>query len=192
MAGASVDRIDVSGTPRETIPRVAQTTLVDEIAFRSFYDRTACALRAYLRMLTRDVALADDLLQESYLRLLRAKLGTANEFQMKAYLYKSAVSAARDHWRVGKRARSWQEEIPAESVPADRLNLSYDVNGLFRKLDPRQQALLWLAYVEGFGHHEIGEIMGLREKSVRVVLLRARRQFAGMLNRAGFGPKEQL
>jgi RNA polymerase sigma-70 factor (ECF subfamily) len=142
-------------------------------------------------MLCRDAALADDLLQESYLRWLRAKISDANEFQMKAYLYKTAVSLARDHWRAGKRVRACPEEIPPESGPADHLDLSYDVNGLFRKLDRRQQALLWLAYVEGFRHREIAEVMNVGEKSVRVMLSRARKQLTGMLNQAGLGPKER-
>ena len=46
---------------------------MDEESFRGFYDRTARTLRAYLARVTGNAALADDLLQESYYRLLRAR-----------------------------------------------------------------------------------------------------------------------
>jgi RNA polymerase sigma factor (sigma-70 family) len=63
------------------------------------------------------------------------------------------------------------------------------VNRLFRTLNARQQALLWLAYVEGFHHSEIAESLGIKEDSVRVVLSRARRQLAALLTAEGLGPE---
>ncbi len=176
---------------RDTIQTKAQTILVDESVFRSFYDRTAPALRVYLRMLCKNAAVADDLLQESYFRFLRAGVSGLNEFQMKAYLYKTATSAARDHWRAEKRERRRQEVSPAESETTVDPNLSHDMNQLFQKLNPSEQTLLWLAYVEGFQHREIAEALNLKEKSVRVMLFRARKQLAGMVTQEGLGPKEK-
>jgi RNA polymerase sigma-70 factor, ECF subfamily len=49
--------------------------------------------------------------------------------------------------------------------------------------------LLWLAYVEGSSHKEIGEIVGLRSASVRLLLFRARRKLAGLLRRRGVRPE---
>ena len=46
---------------------------MDEEAFRAFYDRTARALWVYLSRMTGDSQVADDLLQESYYRLLRSR-----------------------------------------------------------------------------------------------------------------------
>jgi RNA polymerase sigma-70 factor (ECF subfamily) len=61
---------------------------------------------------------------------------------------------------------------------------------LFAQLKPQQQALLWLAYVEGFDHGEIASALGVRESSVRVLLYRARKRMAGILRTHGFGPQE--
>ena len=61
---------------------------------------------------------------------------------------------------------------------------------LFAQLPTKQQTLLWLAYVEGFSHREIGASLGIREKSVRVVLYRARKKLAGILEDHGWGPGE--
>ena len=45
---------------------------MDEDAFRAFYDRTSGALWGYLSRISGDRQVADDLLQESYYRLLKS------------------------------------------------------------------------------------------------------------------------
>src|SRR5438105_2660179 len=78
---------------------------VDEAQFRAFYDDTAAKLRAYLRRAAGDAALADDIFQESFLRLLRTSPGGLDKRQRKAYLYRTATSLLVDHWRSVKRSR---------------------------------------------------------------------------------------
>ena len=181
----SSEKLPVSQT------RPAAKTSVDEVTFRTLYERMASPLRAYLRMLCRNSALADDLLQETFLRFLRAaKIPTLEDHQIKAYLYKTASSVANDHWRSAQRElRKTEGWIPEPEV-WESPELSHDMNRLFNTLDSRQQSLLWLAYVEGFNHSEIAGLLGLKEQSVKVVLLRARRQLAEMLEAEGLGRKE--
>ena len=63
---------------------------MDEVAFHSFYEKTAQPLRSYLFRISGDVSLADDLLQESFYRFLRVPDLPQDENQMRAYLYKIA------------------------------------------------------------------------------------------------------
>ena len=63
---------------------------------------------------------------------------------------------------------------------------------VFEHLKTQEQTLLWLAYVEGFDHREIALALQLREKSVRVMLFRARKKLAGMLSKQGLGPEEGI
>ncbi len=164
---------------------------MDEIAFRGFYDRTAPALRSYLRMLCKNTATADDLLQETYLRFLRAPIPDMNEFQMKAYLYKAAHSAAQNQKRAEMREQRRSNEIPAWGEAARDQSSSYEMKRLFLKLKGQQQTLLWLAYVEGFQHREIAQILSLKEKSIRVLLSRARNELSRMFTAEGIGPGKQ-
>jgi RNA polymerase sigma-70 factor (ECF subfamily) len=60
-----------------------------------------------------------------------------------------------------------------------------DVTRCFQKLKPRERALLWLAYVEGCAHGEIAGTLDLSEKSVRVLLFRARRNLERILRQNG-------
>ena len=139
-------------------------------------------------MLCRDATIADDLVQEAFLRFMRAGVSGLNEFQMKAYLYKAGTSALADHWRSRQREHRWEETAQVEGSALPDRDLSHDVNRMFKTLTPRQQSLLWLAYVEGFQHAEIAEMLGMKEDSVKVVLLRARRELASTLTAEGLAP----
>ncbi|PYV27795.1 MAG: hypothetical protein DMG24_03755 [Acidobacteria bacterium] len=72
---------------------------MDEDSFRVFYDRTARPLWSYLARLLGDTTAADDLLQETYYRFLRARLPEMDEAYRKNYLFRIATNLMRDHWR---------------------------------------------------------------------------------------------
>jgi len=160
---------------------------VNEPEFVRLYERAAPALRSYLRLLCRNAAVADDLLQDSFLRMLHVDVSSLHEQQLKSYLYKAATSAAMDHFRAQKREAQRRDYVQGESESHVDLELPHDMNLALRALKPQQQVLLWFAYVEGFEHREIAPLLGLSEKSVRVLLFRARRQLAGILGRHEVG-----
>jgi RNA polymerase sigma-70 factor (ECF subfamily) len=166
------------------------TERMDEPAFQTFYRDTAPTLRSYLRRASGNAALADDILQETFYRFLRADLPALEPFQMKAYLYRTATSLLADHWRRLKRERRWNEENSFGSEAAEELDSAGEAMAVFRDLKPREQNLLWLAYVEGFDHREVAAALQLSERSVRVLLFRARRKLAGILKKRGLGPEE--
>jgi DNA-directed RNA polymerase specialized sigma24 family protein len=58
-------------------------------------------------------------------------------------------------------------------------------------LNVRERALLWLAYVEEATHAEIAATMGCGERSVRVLLFRARRRMERLLREHNMGIGEQ-
>ena len=72
---------------------------MDEEAFRAFYDRTARVLRAYLSRVTGDGTLADDLLQETYYRFLRARSDYESEAHRRNSLFRIASNLVRDDYR---------------------------------------------------------------------------------------------
>jgi RNA polymerase sigma-70 factor (ECF subfamily) len=168
----------------------AETFQMDEERFRAFYDRTARPLWCYLARVTGDRAAADDLVQESYYRLLRTTLPSMAEAQLKSYLYRTATNLLRDSWRKGKRepVMVGGEEAAAVASPLPdagrQLEHRSELTQAFQRLKPREKELLWLAYVEGSSHREIAHIAGLRENSVRPLLFRARQKLAAVLRRS--------
>ena len=162
---------------------------MDEASFRAFYNRTARALWAYLAKVTGDSAAADDLMQESYYRFLRARHAAMSEEQAKQYLFRIATNLLRDRWRRGQGKVNVpldeMEEVPTAERTAESVQARSDLKGALRQLTPRELQLLWLAYVEGSSHKEISDVVGLRVASVRPMLFRARQKLLGILRRAG-------
>ena len=160
---------------------------MDEDTFRAFYDRTARGLLSYLIRVTGDRTLADDLLQETYYRFLRASATYENDAHRRNALFRIATNLARDTHRR-RRLRPWlatQESdlswIAAGGDPASRLEQGRDLDRALSRLKPRDRAMLWLAYAEGSSHREIAAAVGVQLGSVRLLLFRARRKLAGLL-----------
>ncbi len=157
---------------------------MDQTNFQDFYRKTAPQLWAYMYRSCRNSDLADDVLQETFYRFLRLGYSDWSEVQMKAYLYKTATSVLVDHWRKKPPQIDPDSTLEVSSKPLD-LDLTYDVGRAFEELNSQEQLLLWLAYVEGFRHREIAHVVGVKEKSVRVLLFRVRKKFSRILEERG-------
>jgi len=187
---AAEDRSAAEERTAEELPCVAQR--MDAAAFQVFYVRAAPGLRGYIRRSVGNAALADDILQESFLRLLRIELPPLEDAPLRAYLYKIAASLVIDHWRRVQRERRWslRNFLGGEPAADPRDDSGGEALRFFRRLKPQEQLLLWLAYVEGFEHREIAGALQVKEKSVRVLLFRARKKLASTLESAGLAPRE--
>jgi RNA polymerase sigma-70 factor (ECF subfamily) len=160
---------------------------MDEEAFRAFYDRTARALWAYLSRISGDPYLADDLLQETYFRLLRARVAHESEAHRRNYLFRIATNLVRDTHR--RRLTTPQyvaaqldyADIASETNEARRTEQRTDLLRAMGRLKPRERELLWLAYAQGSSHREISDALGLKPGSIKLLLFRARRKMAGLL-----------
>jgi RNA polymerase sigma-70 factor (ECF subfamily) len=173
--------------------------VMDEEAFRGFYDRNARGLWAYLSRVTGDRQLADDLLQEAFYRFLRAASNSPGEdrFDSDAHrrnsLYRIATNLA-----VDARRRTFTR--PAASVTGDdveRVAAGHsgdhgddaarraDVNRAMAQLRPRDRAMLWMAYAEGASHDEIAGAIGVQPSSMKLLLFRARKKMAKLLGEKG-------
>jgi RNA polymerase sigma-70 factor (ECF subfamily) len=158
----------------ETSPAIG---VIDEDAFHALYHRTAAPLRAYAARVLGNVTQADDIVQEAYLRILRAPMPSDDPQHVRAYLFRIASNLITDHFRRRKREMSfWDlpERAAAPVDPASRI----DMARVFQRLRPRDRQLLWLAHVEGANHREVAKALGLGERSVRVLLFRARQKLA--------------
>lgn len=158
---------------------------MNEEAFAGFYQRTARPVWSYLAHVSRNPALADDLLQESYLRFFcSARLGEG-EAACRRFLYRIATNLLRDHWR--QRAPISLEGLPEGFFGTDQgpditqIDSQKKLSYAMQRMRPRDRQLLWLAYAEGATHAEIAEITGLRTAGIRILLYRARRKLAHLL-----------
>jgi len=157
---------------------------MDDEAFAGFYERSARSLWAYLARTSGDPALAEDLMQESYVRFLCATRREEGEVAARRYLFQIGTNLLRDHWRRPR--PSSIEEIPenffARNGDTAQAESQMMLGPAMAQMRPRDRQLLWLAHAEGYSHREIAEVTGLGSASVRLLLFRARRKIARLLS----------
>jgi RNA polymerase sigma-70 factor (ECF subfamily) len=168
---------------RSVRPDTKDRPTLEEWEFRTFYEETSRPLFAYLLRVSRERALAEDLVQESYCRLLSAKQIPQDPVHRRTYLFRIATNLMRDRWRRIKNNK--EESLPdclsdEASSDADH-DLSMQMRRALGQLKDRERQLLWLAYVEGSSHKEIADSTGLKEGSIRLLLFRARRRLASII-----------
>ena len=161
---------------------------MDEARFKTFFVQTAKPLRSYLLGVCRNREMCDDIFQESYVRLLQSAPEKLDETKWRPYLFAAATNVLRDHWRHTRRWKITGTDQDDGAAPArfDKDLADRDAVGqALARLSPRERSLVWLAYVEGYSHKEIAVVLHIREKSVRVLLFRAKRRMAQALDRLG-------
>lgn len=155
-----------------------------EETFRVFYAQTARQLWVYLARTTGDSRLADDLLQDTYYRFLRAAPSFESDDHRRHYLFRIAMNLVRDHRRRPQVETTAPDAVEAAHVGADegeRAARRLDLSRAMAQLKPRERSLLWLAYAQGCSHEEIAQTLGLKTASLKALLHRARRRLAALM-----------
>lgn len=154
---------------------------MSEDEFRAFYAENARRLWAFAARVSGDRSVADDVAQESFLRLLEVEgLDAMTPAHRKNYLFRIAANLLKRRFRHSPPEEA--SDLPAPEAEADVEEIVAVRNAL-RAMKPAERTLLWLAYVEGFSHREISTAGGYREQSVRPLLHRARQKLAALLGR---------
>ena len=148
--------------------------------FETAFDRHHDAVYRYLQRLTGDPDQADDLAQETFVRLLEHEVDGSGT---RRWLFTVARNLVRDRARVRKRraelAEGGELDPPEPETPEERFRRSDRKRRVRLALDglkPRDREML-LMREEGFSYAEIAEVTGVAESSVGALLSRALRRF---------------
>ena len=162
----------------------APATALSELAFQRLYEDNATNIHSYLLAVSARRDVADDLLQETFCRLLLHPKSTAHldPLELRRYLFRIATNLLRDRYRSGDTTPFNDPPEPSATTSPDT---SLDIARMLQALKPRERELLWLAYVEGMDHAEISSATGLHRLSVRTLLFRARNKAKQFLAPAG-------
>jgi RNA polymerase sigma-70 factor (ECF subfamily) len=144
---------------------------VTEREFGDAYVRWSSSLRKYVYRIVGSASDVDDIVQEAFLRTLRADLQGDDEEQWRRYLYRVATNLIVDQWRRQKHERG-SETMHEPASPPPHYEDEATVAKVFEELKPRERALLWLAYVEGESHEEFAASRGVGRRRLRVMLFR--------------------
>ncbi len=142
----------------------------EEQAFSELFTRHAGRLQGALRRMVG--AAADDVLQTTFLSIVRARGRYERGAPFRPWLYTVAVNAARDHLRRHRREEPLPAdelpETPADPAPLPDPGLSRTVEKALAKLPDSQREAIVLHRFEGFSFKEIAELLGVTETAVKV------------------------
>lgn len=156
-------------------------------AFRALVDRHLATVLAIARRMLKDDAEAEDVAQETLLRLWRnaanLQLGPGG---VRPWLRRVASNLCIDRVRA-RRNTTVVDQVPEESEPAGQMRqlaereLGTRVDAALKALPERQRLAITLFHYEGMSQIEVGAALGISDEAVESLLARARRTLKATL-----------
>ena len=170
----------------------------DSAAFSVLYERTATALLSYLARMTGARDVAEDLLQETFIKVHRARDRYVEGAAPMPWLYAIAHRTFLDHHRKQKRSKVRARE--PEKLPEEKAHLTgkredqvveQDAEAIERlhralgTLPPKQRQAVVLTKLEGKSLAEAAEIAGTTVGALKVRVHRGTKGLRDCLGREG-------
>jgi RNA polymerase sigma-70 factor (ECF subfamily) len=173
----------VSGTQQELVGLLAAVATGDRRAFATLFDRTSAKLNASVRRILRSDAVAEDAVQEAYMRVWRraADFDPAIASPI-AWMTTIARHAAIDMLRRGaERVSAAGDAIDAEMAdrladPAgggERLATGDQLKACLDRLDADKRGMVLLAYCHGWSRDELASRFDRPVATVKTILRRS-------------------
>ena len=178
-------------TPGDRPPAVRRLAIVSGADLRAVfvmaaYDANQRGLTSFAYALTRDADVADDLVQESFLRLVKEHAAGRQPENVTAWLFRVCSNLATSRGRRGTVARRFLERGPSQDVEvaAEVEMLRHEMSealvaALAILTDEARTAVVMAAH--GFSGREIAESLGRTETSTRTLMFRARERLRTFL-----------
>jgi RNA polymerase sigma-70 factor, ECF subfamily len=187
MAAPGLHGSSAAATAAEERYLIARAQQGDEAAFAEIFERHKRRVYSLCLRLTRIPADAEDLTQDVFLLLFRKISTFRGESAFSTWLHRMAANVAFMHLRKKTRppvsldeGASLDEPVQREIADHDlRLNGCIDRITLERaiaELPPGYRAVYALYELQGYGHHEIAEIMNWSVGNSKSQLHKARRK----------------
>lgn len=149
----------------------------DQHAFGELVRRHQSSIRGLLRQLTRnDLALADDLAQEAFVRAYKNIRSFRREARFSTWLYRIAYNCFREDARrrkelVGIDEARWQNELDPQTVDA---GLRHDIMQALNLLPLHERTAVVLCCQNGLSHDEAARVLDIPLGTVKTNVLRGR------------------
>jgi len=176
MSLGNGDRVAATDSVLLSRARAGDQASFDELFLR-YYGR----IYDVLFRLTGDPAEADDLTQETFIRLYRHPLPPGREHNVGGWLYRVAVNLGYNALRAYKRRTTYEQasDTPTFTDPETAVLQSDErrrVRETLARLDPQQAQLLVLRHA-GLLYKELAQALDVAPTSIGTLLARAERAF---------------
>lgn len=147
----------------------------------------------YLNGYVRDITVAEELTQETFVKLVIKRPKFSGNASFKTWLYTVGRNVALDHMRRSKGTEVSIEDCPEafdEEQELERIYLRQEdqilVHRSMGKLKQEYRQVLWLLYFENFTNKEAARILRKTTHNVEVLAYRARKALKTKLLEEGY------
>ena len=161
----------------------------DQHAFSELVRRHQSAVRGLLRQLTRtDVSLADDLAQETFIRVYKNIRSFRGEARFSTWLYRIAYNCFREDARKRKELVGVDEELLQAEHDTQTVDpgLRHDLMHALNLLPLHERTAVVLCCQNGLSHDEASRVLDIPLGTVKTNVLRGREKLKRTL--AAWGP----
>jgi RNA polymerase sigma-70 factor (ECF subfamily) len=179
-------------SPEPTIQEDSDEALMGRIcsgdrpAFTLLLDRHLKAVTGFSYRMLGDAAEAEDVAQETFLRLWRYREKWRPEAQLRTWLYQVARNLCIDRFR---RREVVTDQIPEQEDPRggpaedlQRSQVSQILNNAMKFLPERQRAAITMVYHQELSNIEAAETLGVSVDALESLLSRGRRGLKNRMN----------
>ena len=128
----------------------------------------------------RNKADAEDVVQNTFARLLETKTDFQDQGHVKRWLMRVAVNESKNLLKS-----FWKKNVSSIEVlktePEGRMQENIDFIDQIYKLPPKYRVVIHLYYFEGYRVQEIADILNISKSNVQVRLLRARNRLKNQM-----------
>ena len=160
---------------------VARAKAGDEAALEALYRAFETPVYNLARRILRNTEDAEDVLQETFLEIVRSIRGYRGEGHLWGWIRRIAASKAL--MKIRRQQVRATEEFQDDVVgrPGQPVGMGIDLERAFEELSETSRAVVWLHDVEGYTHEEIAELMGRTVSFSKSQLARAHARLRRLL-----------
>jgi len=143
----------------------------DEASFDALYFRLAPQVKGFLTHMVRDRALAEDLVQTTFLSLVRSRDRYQIGSTVASWVFAIAANAARDalrHQRLKVEVSDDSQVDHGIEVPMGDPGLRTELEAAFAQLPPPQREAVLLHKVHGLTFEQIATALGTTSAAARI------------------------
>ncbi len=168
--------------------------------FYEVYEQHHDRVRNFILASVKNRWVADDLVQETFLRVLQNLDKVRDQAKLSSWIFRIARNLCQDYFRSPSRKVMCFEDNPAGELPGEsslekemeKYQMSLLVQDLIKLLPAPLRQVIFLCDIKEESQQEVADLLGLSLENVKVRLHRARKQLKAIMEKKGYSPSTDL
>jgi RNA polymerase sigma-70 factor, ECF subfamily len=160
--------------------------------YEQYYDR----VRRFILGSVKNRWVADDLVQETFLRVLQNLSKVRDQAKLSSWIFRIAANLCQDYFRSPSRKLIPFEDNPAGELPGEsslekeieQYQTSLLVQEMIKLLPEPMRQVIFLCDIKEESYQEAADLLGISVENVKVRLHRARKQLKAILEEKRYSP----